>query len=372
MIENNSDMQKLLYDDIIVRPMFTSEPQNSFNVYEICSNGTCTMKLFSVKDLYAFLTQENVTKPNIENCDELNLRDLRRLDYKLNPDEEAVIFVRKHIVVFSIDTTRAIITADKLFFIIPNGVDSMLEMLGRHMNTWNSSSNIHNANNTKDSFENHAYDGLLLATKFYDELCLNRLKTDASDIVTQLKKKSIIPLKLQEKLKELKNKLAERLKHFNHIKQALNDLLDDDEKMAMMNLTAMKIQPHIFQNLSKLNIHEKTESLIEVHLYDFNGLLSEVELLSEKIKHSEEFALFRLSSVRNQLMIVNTVLSILTSVIGFCAYITGLFGMNLDNVIYLQPIHGMFTGVLVSTLVLIPITTIAILTILNKYNYVPL
>lgn len=38
----------------------------------------------------------------------------------------------------------------------------------------------------------------------------------------------------------------------------------------------------------------------------------------------------------------NTVLSILGCAIGFGAYITGAFGMNLDQVYYLVPAHNSF------------------------------
>lgn len=368
-MSNNNNSKLSLSDDVANHSMLDTifptmtESYNKFLLYEICSNGANEMKLVSVKDLYTMLTQEIYANNDIENCDQLNLRDLRRIDYKLNPNEEAVISVRKHTVIFSIDTTRAIITANKLLFIVPNGADSVLHMLCKHMNTWDPN---------YCSFENHTYDGLLLVTKSIDETHLDIIKTDTLDIIAQLKKKSIMPLKLQERIQEIKNKLVEKSKHFTHIKLALNDLLDNDEKMAMMNLSIIATQPNIFQGIYKSNIHEKTESVIEVYLYDFNGLLSEVDLLIDKIKHSEQFALFRLSSIRNQLMIVNTILAILTCVIGFCGYIASLFGMNLDNVQNLQPISGTFNGVVISTIIFIPLITFIVAKGLEKYGYVPI
>lgn len=355
--------------DIIVHPVInpnssTSE-QNKFRVYEIYTNeSTCCshMKLYSVKDLYNVLASELTTKNCLIDCGELHIRDLRRLDYKLNPKEEAAILVRKHIVIFSVDTTRAIITSDKLRFIVPDGADSMLDTLIKHMNIWDQ---------TKYPFETHAYDGLFLATKFIDETNLNVLKTSAANISVQLKKKSSFPLKLQENLKNLKNKLTERSQHFDHIKQALNDIMDDDEKMSLMNLTEIKKCSHLPEFIQNHSMHERIESLLEVHLYDFNGLSSEIDLLTGTIKHAEEFALFRLSSIRNQLMIVNTVLSILTCAIGLCAYITGLFGMNLDNVNTLQPISGVFNNVVISTVIFVPIATFCAIIFLKKYDYLP-
>jgi Mg2+ and Co2+ transporter CorA len=49
-----------------------------------------------------------------------------------------------------------------------------------------------------------------------------------------------------------------------------------------------------------------------------------------------------LDTSRNELLIANTALAILSCSIAFGAYITGVFGMNLDNTVYLQPVHGGF------------------------------
>jgi phage shock protein PspC (stress-responsive transcriptional regulator) len=59
-------------------------------------------------------------------------------------------------------------------------------------------------------------------------------------------------------------------------------------------------------------------------------------------------------------------------VIGLCGYVARIFGMNLDNVRYLQPIQGVFNGVVISTIIFIPVMTLIIVSGLKKYDYLPM
>ena len=352
--------------------LFT-ETQNKFSVYEMCLNGTSGMKQLSVKDMFGLL---NTIKPNIlvdtkdddiNNYDRINLRDLRRLDYNFNSNGEAVISIRKHAVIFSIDTTRAIITSKKLYYIVPNGADSILDMIGKHMNYFDKSS---------EYFEYHAYDGLLTATKHLDVMAINNVRQQSTEIINKLKKNAVIPTHIQEKLKLLKNTMTELSKHFDKIKQVLSDIIEDDEKLIFMNLTLFDEKPNIFKDIEEnteiMEIREKMSSMFEVYLFDYNNLSMQINTLCDNIKHSEESAMLRLSSMRNQLMIVNTIISIIACTIGFCAYVTGVFGMNLDNTKYIQPVPGVFNGVIISTMTFMPTVTILTILFLKKYDFIPI
>ncbi len=63
----------------------------------------------------------------------LRLRDLRRLDFSINPNEELTVQVRRHVVLFSVDPIRAIITHKKLRIIVPPGADSIMKFLEDYM-----------------------------------------------------------------------------------------------------------------------------------------------------------------------------------------------------------------------------------------------
>jgi hypothetical protein len=63
--------------------------------------------------------------------------------------------------------------------------------------------------------------------------------------------------------------------------------------------------------------------------------------------------LLRLDTSRNELLVANTVLAILGCSIAFSAYITGIFGMNLNNTKSIQPVENVFQLVFAGTFALI-------------------
>lgn len=75
---------------------------------------------------------------------------------------------------------------------------------------------------------------------------------------------------------------------------------------------------------------------------DYNLIQSKLEKLQIEIQSAEELVSLRLDTSRNELLIVNTQMAVLACCIGFAAFITGAFGMNLDNTIYLQYVPNLF------------------------------
>jgi hypothetical protein len=59
----------------------------------------------------------------------VNYRDLRRLEYKMYPGEAPCILVRRHCVLFLFDPLRAVVLADRLLLVVPDGADSLLHLL---------------------------------------------------------------------------------------------------------------------------------------------------------------------------------------------------------------------------------------------------
>lgn len=346
--------------------MYPYESGGQYNIYEVALNGVSRMVQFNMRDLLAQINYDLQSIGEISvTFDNINLRDLRRLDHNLDLcKDEAIISLRKNIVIFSIDTTRGLILNNKLYFIVPNGADNILKILSDNMST----------RNQNESFEYQAYDSLLQVTKHYDTLSLTHMQIEVESLSRQLKRSSIIPLSVQEKLKTLKTAIANLSKHFTLIKNLLSEILDDDEILSYLNLTLLKDKPMLFEEVENgvVALHrEKMSSLFEVYLYDYTNLLFKMNGLNDKIEHEEEYAILKLSLIQNQLMMINMIISILTCVIGFCAYITGLFGMNLDNVNYIQPVPGVFNGVLIATIIFIPVVTFLVIWILKQNELIP-
>lgn len=137
------------------------------------------------------------------------------------------------------------------------------------------------------------------------------------------------------------------------------------------------------------NIHEEIQVLLESSLMDCNTIISSLEIMRSQVINGEDLvrrnllmmmmmmvfvmtmsmmmiityidgqALMQLDTARNNLLTLNTTISVLSVAIAFSAYITGAFGMNLDQTRWLQHVSGGFTGVVVCTLALIFISSIA-------------
>lgn len=64
----------------------------------------------------------------------LRVRDLRRLDFNFNPNEEPSIWVRRHAVLFSVDPIRAVIMGSRIVIVVPpGGMDQILDIVERYM-----------------------------------------------------------------------------------------------------------------------------------------------------------------------------------------------------------------------------------------------
>ena len=64
---------------------------------------------------------------------EIQYHDLRYLENQFHTHEEPTVLVRKHAVLISLNPLRAIVTADRMILIVPDGADSLLHMLHDYM-----------------------------------------------------------------------------------------------------------------------------------------------------------------------------------------------------------------------------------------------
>ena len=82
--------------------------------------------------------------------------------------------------------------------------------------------------------------------------------------------------------------------------------------------------------------------------------------------------MLKLDTSRNQLLVLNTRLVVFSVAIGFSAYFTGIYGMNLDNTVTIQTVvFGVFEAVTVGSFALIIITSASLLYYLKRVNILP-
>jgi magnesium transporter len=267
----------------------------------------------------------------------LKLRDLRRLDFNFNPNEEKSFLVRRHIVLFAMDPLRAVIMWNKVILLVPQGADSILHRLSNNLNV--------DKFEKQTAFEMHAIDALLRTLIDSEREIFLTLEEQISRTLQYFRNGSLLSIEIQEDMRMLKNQLSQIMNRLELCRNTLVELTEDDEEMALMNLSVLKLKPTLYRlplSPEILATHDRVEELLETHLIDINAICSKISLLKTNIHNAEEMVSLRLDTSRNELLIANTALTVLSCGIGFGAYISGVFGMNLDQTKYLQPRENSF------------------------------
>jgi hypothetical protein len=129
-------------------------------------------------------------------------------------------------------------------------------------------SKSYSSNNS--SFEIQAYEaifGTAIEIRKQEESNIR----DRIDVVTQIMKKySIVPFEIQEKMRQYKNKVTEMLEKVAAYRHILVELLEDDESMALMNLSVLKERPQWYRPplcAELMETHEDMEVRVSWNIY---------------------------------------------------------------------------------------------------------
>ncbi|MEW5305387.1 MAG: hypothetical protein WDW36_007929 [Sanguina aurantia] len=87
---------------------------------------------------------------------------------------------------------------------------------------------------------------------------------------------------------------------------------------------------------------EEVERLLEAYFMPIHNTFNRLQTLHEYIKDTEDLVNIDLDQRRNQLITITVVVSALTAAISLTSAAAGIFGMNLDNTTWLQPVEGVF------------------------------
>jgi ABC-type multidrug transport system fused ATPase/permease subunit len=82
--------------------------------------------------------------------------------------------------------------------------------------------------------------------------------------------------------------------------------------------------------------HNLYRLCLEKYIMDNETILKKLDLLLTLIDNEESLFRLQLNYSQNEILILNTILTILACSISFGGYLTGAFGMNLDNTVTLQ------------------------------------
>ena len=210
-----------------------------------------------------------------------------------------------------------------------------------------------NKNKTKHTtegfipFEIHAYDALLTMIASLANQEFNTIDKEIGLILKQFQQKGcILGVDAQENMRYLKNTVMHMTKRLESFQKALDDVVEDDEEMSLMNLSLLTLNPKQYKYpVSKqlLGTHEGIEELLENYLNEYNSIECKLIYMKAQMQSAEELVSLRLDTARNQLLVANTAFAVLACAISTGSYLTGAFGMNLDNTITIQNQKGSFS-----------------------------
>jgi magnesium transporter len=157
----------------------------------------------------------------------------------------------------------------------------------------------------------------------------------------------------QEKLRLLKDEVKEMESRVQGFVRALNNILDEEEDMALMNLSRLITHPERFiQPVSQDILNEESdepELILEAHLQQALSEVNALELLKGQILNTEELVSLQMDTIRNRLLYINTVVSLASLSVAMASMIGSVFGMNLIN--HLEDDEDAFGKVVIGTLV---------------------
>jgi len=328
----------------------------------------------------------------------LHPRDMRRLVTPFSATNEPVLMVRRHVMLLNFDPLRAIVLRDRLLLLVPDGSDAILLQLEKRLRGGLREledlvfGSIHgsatcNPENNQTAFSEEANQTVsdqniptipegktaeslgvplpsektrridewediddrtfielpfeLLAVDVVLDSVVSLLTTDASKLCKDVER-IILSItmdtkapKKYEKLRVFKDKVKETESRIKGFERALNQILDEDEDMALMNLSRLITHPERFVLPASQDIlsaeSDEPELILESYLQQAFCASNSLELLTSKIATTEELVEIRLDTIPNRLLFATTILTLIISFLAACSLFGSIFGCNLWN-----------------------------------------
>jgi len=205
-------------------------------------------------------------------------------------------------------------------------------------------------------FELQCVDAVLQAVVALLSTDVNDLRDNTYEIVNNMlysQRSSIEGDSAQDTLRRLKNAVGEMVARVQGFVRAMNLVLDEDEDLALMNLSRLITHPDRFiQPVSSGVLHEESdepELILEAYLQQGLSSVNALELLKGVISHTDELVNQKLDSIRNRLLYVNTLVSLLSLCVASASLVGSFMGMNLTN--HLETDENAFRQFVIYTLV---------------------
>lgn len=153
-------------------------------------------------------------------------------------------------------------------------------------------------------------------------------------------------------IRRIKDALAEMDSRVKRYVTSIDRVLDDDERMALMNLSRLITHPERFvQTVTEEVLEEEAGEpslILEAHLNTTYTIQNALQLIKGQIDSASELVDRKQDSARNKILLANSIIMIFTLCVGFGSFIGSLFGMNLTN--HLEADDKAWMTVLLSTI----------------------
>lgn len=275
----------------------------------------------------------------------LHSRDLRKLDTALGDTSEPVIMARVDAILFMIPPVRAVIMCDKclIFLQTADGDDQILDVLNERLDPGENSNatagggldaaevlqELEAPGDVDDSpFEIRSLEAVLETVLVGFSREVGALEVEAKAVLKAILRKPT--RKVLEQLRRVKNDTDLCYNRAKGARNELNEILEEDEDMAMMHLTALRDNIHLLDDLQSFDV-EDIEILLEAYLQDLQGVCNRLKKINDDIENTEALVEIQLDTARNRLLTFGFVFNVIAASCSLFALITGIFGMNLRN-----------------------------------------
>jgi magnesium transporter len=140
------------------------------------------------------------------------------------------------------------------------------------------------------------------------------------------------PLTLIRAIKDAIREMRSRVKGFV---KSITRILNEDEDMALMNLSRLRTHPEVFiQPVPQEVLEEESdepELILEAYLQITFTLQNALDLIQGQVDTASELVDQKLDAVRNRILYANMVISVISLCVASASLIGSFFGMNLLN-----------------------------------------
>ena len=154
-----------------------------------------------------------------------------------------------------------------MVMIVPDGADVLLQLMEDYMMAWGVRRTLISPRShlmtgeaatvnedaeersvVNESFEAHAYETLLAALLDVENNEFRMISESATRCLSGFRRRGPgLSIDTQEEMLMLKDSLSRMMGRLERNKRALMELLEDDESMALMNLTKLKSKPILYK-----------------------------------------------------------------------------------------------------------------------------